>query len=161
MNDIVFTLEKTFTAREVQELFLSVNWISGKYPQRLYKALMGSSTVVTARHGDLLVGLARAVDDGELLAYIHYVAKDKILVLKDGKRLFKSQPGFAYYLHVEELVPDELQKAAAQQGLQEYIIVSEYLRMPERLLLPFPGVVPVYVVSAYNQTGLSCSSHHR
>lgn len=73
MNDIVFTLEKTFTAREVQELFLSVNWISGKYPQRLYKALMGSSTVVTARHGDLLVGLARAVDDGELLAYIHYV----------------------------------------------------------------------------------------
>ena len=73
MNDIVFTLEKTFTAREVQELFLSVNWISGKYPQRLYKALMGSSTVVTVRHGDLLVGLARAVDDGELLAYIHYV----------------------------------------------------------------------------------------
>ena len=60
------------------------------------------------------------------LAYVHYVAKDKILVLNAGKRLFKSQPGFAYYLHVEELVPDELQKAAAQQGLQEYIIVSEY-----------------------------------
>lgn len=73
MDDIVFTAEKDFKLIEVQDLFLSVNWISGNYPQRLYKALMNSSTVVTARHDGLLVGLARVVDDGELLAYIHYV----------------------------------------------------------------------------------------
>lgn len=37
---IVFTEEKKFTREKVQELFLSVGWISGQYPARLYKALM-------------------------------------------------------------------------------------------------------------------------
>lgn len=43
----VYTEEKKFTKEQVQQLFLSVNWISGKYPERLYKALMNSSTVLT------------------------------------------------------------------------------------------------------------------
>lgn len=34
---------------------------------------MGSSTVLTAWDGRLLVGLIRVLDDGEMLAYIHYV----------------------------------------------------------------------------------------
>lgn len=42
-----YTEEKKFTKEQVQQLFLSVNWISGKYPERLYKALMNSSTVLT------------------------------------------------------------------------------------------------------------------
>lgn len=42
-----YTEEKIFTQEQVQELFLSVNWISGNYPERLYKALMNSSTVLT------------------------------------------------------------------------------------------------------------------
>ena len=35
-----YTEEKIFTQNQVQELFLSVNWVSGNYPERLYKALM-------------------------------------------------------------------------------------------------------------------------
>ena len=70
---IVFTEEKKFTREKVQELFLSVGWISGQYPARLYKALMNSSTVFTAWDGDRLVGLVRLLDDGELVAYMHYV----------------------------------------------------------------------------------------
>ena len=42
-----FTEEKIFTQEQVQQLFLSVHWISGNYPERLYKALMHSSTVLT------------------------------------------------------------------------------------------------------------------
>ena len=57
----------------MQQLFLSVGWVSGQYPQRLYKALMHSSTVLTAWDGDRLVGLIRALDDSEMLAQIHYV----------------------------------------------------------------------------------------
>ena len=45
---IHFTEEKRFTQDQVQQLFLSVHWISGQYPQRLYNALMHSSTVITA-----------------------------------------------------------------------------------------------------------------
>ena len=68
-----YTEEKKFTQEQVQELFLSVNWVSGQYPERLYKALMHSSTVLTVWDGDRLVGLARVLDDSEMLAQIHYV----------------------------------------------------------------------------------------
>lgn len=70
---IKYTEEKIFTMEQVQELFLSVNWVSGNYPERLYKALMNSSTVLTAWDDDRLVGLARVLDDTEMLAQIHYV----------------------------------------------------------------------------------------
>ena len=68
-----YTEEKKFTQEQVQELFLSVNWISGNYPERLYKALMNSSTVLTVWDDEKLVGLTRVLDDSEMLAQIHYV----------------------------------------------------------------------------------------
>lgn len=68
-----FTEDKIFTQEQVQELFLSVGWISGQYPERLYKALMNSSTVLTAWDDDQLVGLIRVLDDTSMLAQIHYV----------------------------------------------------------------------------------------
>lgn len=68
-----YTEEKIFTQEQVQQLFLSVNWVSGNYPKRLYKALMNSSTVLTVWDDDFLVGLLRVLDDTEMLAQIHYV----------------------------------------------------------------------------------------
>lgn len=68
-----YTEEKKFTKEQVQQLFLSVGWVSGNYPERLYKALMHSSTVLTVWDGEKLIGLARALDDTEMLAQIHYV----------------------------------------------------------------------------------------
>ena len=70
---IKYTEEKRFTQEQVQKLFLSVNWTSGNYPKRLYKALMNSSTVLTAWDEEELVGLVRVLDDTEMLAQIHYV----------------------------------------------------------------------------------------
>lgn len=70
---ITYTDKKIFTQQAVQDLFLSVGWISGKYPGRLYKALLHSSTVLTAWDGDQLVGLVRLLDDSEMVAYMHYV----------------------------------------------------------------------------------------
>lgn len=43
-KSIKYTFEKNFTQNQVQQLFLSVNWVSGNYPERLYKALKNSST---------------------------------------------------------------------------------------------------------------------
>lgn len=71
--EIIYTGEKCFTEEQVRNLFLSVGWISAQYPKRLYKALMNSDTVITAWHKNELVGLARALDDSEMVAYIHYV----------------------------------------------------------------------------------------
>ena len=70
---ITYTEEKKFTKEQIEELYLSVNWVSGKYPERLHKALMHSSTVITAWDGDQLVGLVRVLDDSEMVAYMHYV----------------------------------------------------------------------------------------
>ena len=70
---ITYSEEKKFTKEQVQQLFLSVNWVSGNSPERLYKALMNSSTVLTVWDDDKLVGLTRVFDDTEMLAQIHYV----------------------------------------------------------------------------------------
>ena len=71
--EITYTTEKVFTQQQIQDLFWSVRWVSGQYPEQLYKALLNSQTVLTAWDGDKLVGLVRVIDDGEILAYIHYV----------------------------------------------------------------------------------------
>ena len=71
-----YTEEKCFTREQVQQLFLSVNWVSGNYPDRLYKALMHSSMVLTVWDKEKLVGLTRVLDDTEMLAQIHYVLVD-------------------------------------------------------------------------------------
>lgn len=70
---ITYTEEKKFDNKSVVDLFSSVGWVSAQYPTRLYKALMHSSTVITAWDGDRLVGLVRVLDDSELVAYMHYV----------------------------------------------------------------------------------------
>ena len=45
---ITYTEEKNFTPQQVADLFLSVRWVVGKYPDRLHKALMNSSRVISA-----------------------------------------------------------------------------------------------------------------
>ena len=70
---IRYTDERSFTAEQLERLFLSVDWESGKYPERLKKALDNCGTVFTAWDGEELVGLANGIDDGEMTAYVHYL----------------------------------------------------------------------------------------
>lgn len=76
MSIIDYTDERRFTVRQLERLFLSVNWESGKFPEKLKKALDNCETVFTAWDGKRLVGLANAVDDGALTAYVHYLLVD-------------------------------------------------------------------------------------
>ena len=64
---------KDFSPRELQELFLSVDWSSGHYPEELVTAMENSGTVFSAWDGAKLVGLINALDDGIMTAYIHYL----------------------------------------------------------------------------------------
>lgn len=73
---ICYTDERGFTAQQLEGLFLSVGWESGKFPEKLKKAMDNSAAVFTAWDGDRLVGLANALDDGELTAYVHYLLVD-------------------------------------------------------------------------------------
>ena len=74
--DITYTSRRFFALEDVHRLFSSVGWVSSTYPHRLYEALTGSSLVLTAWSGDRLVGLVRALDDGSMTAYVHYVLVD-------------------------------------------------------------------------------------
>jgi len=70
---ITYTEDKNFTPQQAADLFLSVRWVVGKYPDRLHKALMNSSRVISAWDSDRLVGLIRVMDDSELVCFINYV----------------------------------------------------------------------------------------
>ena len=110
---ITYTEEKKFDNKSVVDLFSSVGWVSAQYPTRLYKALMHSSTVITAWDGDRLVGLVRVLDDSELVAYMHYA-----LVHPDyhrqgiaGTMVEMVKEKYKDYLYIE-LMPEERKNAA-------------------------------------------------
>ena len=73
---IEYKYTKEFTAAQLQRLFLSVNWESGRYPGKLVRAMSNSTRVISAWDGDKLVGLVRALDDGETVAFLHYLLVD-------------------------------------------------------------------------------------
>lgn len=111
-----YTEEKIFNEKQVQDLFLSINWVSGNYPKRLYKALMHSSTVITVWDQERLVGLVRVLDDSEMMAYIHYV-----LVHPDyqgqgiaGKMIEMVKEKYKDYLYIE-VMPEESKNALFYQ----------------------------------------------
>lgn len=62
-----------FTKKELERLFLSVEWSSGHYPDKLVIAMKNFSTVYSAWDGDRLVGMICAMDDGIMTAYVHYL----------------------------------------------------------------------------------------
>ena len=65
-----------FTEKELQRLFLSVGWESGNYPDKLVGAMLNSSHVISAWDDNKLIGLVRALDDGETVAFLHYLLVD-------------------------------------------------------------------------------------
>jgi GNAT superfamily N-acetyltransferase len=67
---------KDFELKQLQALFLSVEWSSGHYPDRLAAAMKQYGSVFTAWDGDKLVGLIATMDDGGMTAYIHYMLVD-------------------------------------------------------------------------------------
>ena len=71
--DITYKETHTFTEIELEKLFLSVDWSSGHYPDKLAVAMENFKTVYSAWDNDKLVGLICAMDDGIMNAYVHYL----------------------------------------------------------------------------------------
>lgn len=114
--NITYTEEKKFTQEQVQQLFLSVGWVSGQYPARLHKALMHSSTVITAWDGNQLIGLVRLLDDSELVAYMHYVLVNPQYQGRGiaGKMIQMVKEKYKNYLYIE-IMPEEKKNATFYQ----------------------------------------------
>ena len=73
---ITYSNTKIFLMEDLQRLFLSVGWESGNYPDKLVRAMRNSTHVVSAWDGNRLIGLVRALDDGETVAFLHYFLVD-------------------------------------------------------------------------------------
>jgi len=73
MNITIKDKSQALTSVQLEDLFLSVEWSSGHYPDKLVLAMQNYETVFTAWDGDTLVGLISAMDDGVMTAYIHYL----------------------------------------------------------------------------------------
>lgn len=65
-----------FTEKELERLFLSVEWSSGQYPDRLVTGMKNCQKVFSAWDGEKLIGLICAMDDGIMNAYIPYLLVD-------------------------------------------------------------------------------------
>lgn len=71
--NIVYKDTHDFSSRQLEDLFLSVEWSSGHYPDKLVTAMKNFETVFSAWDGDRLVGIICAMDDGIMTAYVHYL----------------------------------------------------------------------------------------
>jgi ribosomal protein S18 acetylase RimI-like enzyme len=71
--NIAYKDTKDFELKELQDLFLSVQWSSGHYPKKLSVAMKNSGAVFTAWDNEKLVGLINVLDDGVMTAYVHYL----------------------------------------------------------------------------------------
>jgi len=64
---------KEFDAAQLKDLFLSVDWSSGQYPEKLQVAMRNSHGVCSAWDGERLVGLINCLSDGVMTAYFPYL----------------------------------------------------------------------------------------
>lgn len=71
---IQYKTTKTFYKEQIEDLFLSVNWESGKYPDKIVKGLERSSLVISAWDGEKLIGLVRGLDDGETFIILRQIS---------------------------------------------------------------------------------------
>lgn len=71
--NITFKDSLDFNVQQLQDLFLSVKWSSGHYPEKLVIAMKHSGAIFSAWDGDKLIGLISAMDDTTMNAYVHYL----------------------------------------------------------------------------------------
>lgn len=121
--NIEYRDSRDFKRDDLEKLFLSVNWESGRYPDKLVRAMKNSTHVISAWDGDRLVGLVRALDDGETVALIHYLLVDPQYQGKHiGDELMKRlMEHFRNLLYVE-VMPSEQKNIAFYEryGFKQY-----------------------------------------
>ncbi len=71
--DIIYKDTHDFAEKDLEDLFLSVGWSSGHFPQKLVVSMKNFKTVFSAWDGEKLVGMICAMDDGIMNAYVHYL----------------------------------------------------------------------------------------
>lgn len=86
--DIEYKYIHDFKIDDLKDLFLSVEWSSGHFPDKLQIAMKNFKTVVSAWENNKLVGMICVMDDGIMNAYVHYLlVNPNYQGVKIGRRL--------------------------------------------------------------------------
>lgn len=107
LSEIYYSMERSFSVKEIEELYESVGWLSARYGKRLVQAFQKAGTVISAWEKNRLVGLVEVLDDGELTAYIHYLLVQPEYQWQGiGKRLLElvkaRYKGYLYLIVISE-----------------------------------------------------------
>lgn len=70
---ISYSWTQSFEADDLEKLFLSVDWESGKYPEKVQQAMQNSHKVFSVWDGDKLIGLINSMTDKVLTVYFQYL----------------------------------------------------------------------------------------
>lgn len=91
-----------FSREQLENLFLSVEWSSGHYPDKLVTAMRNFKTVYSAWDCEKLIGMICVMDDGIMTAYVHYLLVDPKYQGKHiGRKLVKMvREKYADYLRI-------------------------------------------------------------
>lgn len=94
--EIEYKDTKIFTEEELQRLFLSVNWESGNYPDKLARAMKNSDYVISAWDGDKL--MKRMLSHFKHLLYVKVMPSDPATIP------YYKRYGFSQYDHYSAMV---------------------------------------------------------
>lgn len=119
--EITYRDTHEFTKKELERLFLSVEWSSGHFPEKLAAAMRNFKTVFSAWDGDKLIGMICAMDDGVMNAYVHYLLVDPQY---HGRTIGRTLVGmvkekYADYLRIAVIAYDEELHFYTQCGFQK------------------------------------------
>ncbi|WP_027722252.1 GNAT family N-acetyltransferase [Maridesulfovibrio zosterae] len=70
---ISYSWTHNFSADALKTLFLSVDWESGNYPEKVQQAMLNSHRVYSVWNGNELVGLINSMTDTVLTVYFQYL----------------------------------------------------------------------------------------
>ena len=103
------TISKSDTPSKavIIELYKALKWSAAEKPELLYKALMNSHALVSARDDSKLVGIGNAISDGHLVVYyphllVHPDYQGKGIGQMIMEEMFKIYEGF----HMQMLTAD-------------------------------------------------------
>ena len=71
-----YTEDMHCTKKDLERLYLSVNWNSGKYPDKLYESIKNSTYKIFVYDDDKLIGLVSGLSDECINLFISYLVID-------------------------------------------------------------------------------------
>ena len=105
--EIIISETREIEQAKIIELYKANNWSSAEKPDKLYKALLNSHSLVSAWIGKELIGIGNAISDGYLMVYYpHLLVHPKYQGKGVGKLIMQKMNSKYADFHMQMLTAD-------------------------------------------------------